>query len=103
MAGGVSASLSRPTVDTVCRFAPNLLNRNFAVAAPNQAWIGGTITYIPTHEGWLLLAVVIDLFEAVAWWGWSMQPEMRSNLVIDALQMAWFRRAPDKSTGRDLP
>jgi transposase InsO family protein len=78
--------------------APNLLNRNFAVAAPNQAWIGD-ITYIPTHEGWLFLAVVIDLFSRRVV-GWSMQPEMRSNLVIDALQMAWFRRAPDKSTGR---
>ena len=78
--------------------APNLLNRNFAVAAPNQAWTGD-ITYIPTHEGWLFLAVVIDLFSRRVV-GWSMQPEMRSNLVIDALQMAWFRRAPDKSTGR---
>ncbi len=81
--------------------APNLLNRNFAVAAPNQAWIGD-ITYIPTHEGWLFLAVVIDLFSRRVV-GWSMQPEMRSNLVIDALQMAWFRRAPDKSIGTDLP
>jgi len=78
--------------------APNLLNRNFAVAAPNQAWTGD-ITYIPTHEGWLFLAVVIDLFSRRVV-GWSMHPEMRSNLVIDALQMAWFRRAPDKSTGR---
>jgi putative transposase len=78
--------------------APNLLNRNFAVAAPNQAWTGD-ITYIPTHEGWLFLAVVIDLFSRRVV-GWSMQPEMRSNLVIDALEMAWFRRGPDKSTGR---
>jgi transposase InsO family protein len=58
--------------------ARNLLNRNFAVAAPNQAWIGD-ITYIPTHEGWLFLAVVIDLFSRRVV-GWSMQPEMRSNL-----------------------
>ena len=79
--------------------APNLLNRNFAVAAPNQAWIGD-ITYIPTHEGWLFLAVVIDLFSRrVA--GWSMPNiEMRSNLVNDALQMAWFRALPRQSTGR---
>ena len=89
-----------PTTDSrhSLPIAPNLLNRNFAVAAPNQAWIGD-ITYIPTHEGWLFLAVVIDLFSRRVV-GWSMQPEMRSNLVIDALQMAWFRRAPDKSTGR---
>ncbi len=61
--------------------APNLLNRNFAVAAPNQAW-SGDITYIPTHEGWLFLAVVIDLFSRRVV-GWSMQPEMRSNRVSD--------------------
>src|ERR1035438_10619579 len=41
--------------------APNLLNRNFTVAAPNQAW-AGDLTYIATEEGWLFLAVVIDLF-----------------------------------------
>src|SRR5271165_3882012 len=78
--------------------APNLLNRNFTVAAPNQAWTGD-ITYIPTGEGWLFLAVVIDLFSRRVV-GWSMQPEMRSSLVIDALEMAWFRRSPDKRKGR---
>jgi putative transposase len=78
--------------------APNLLNRNFTVAAPNQAWTGD-ITYIATSEGWLFLAVVIDLFSRRVV-GWSMQPEMRSNLVIDALEMAWLRCNPDKSTGR---
>jgi len=78
--------------------APNLLNRNFTVAAPNQAWTGD-ITYIPTGEGWLFLAVVIDLFSRRVV-GWSMQPEMRSSLVIDALEMAWLQRSPNKSTGR---
>lgn len=78
--------------------APNLLNRNFTVAAPNQAWTGD-ITYIPTNEGWLFLAVVIDLFSRRVV-GWSMQAEMRSNLVIDALEMAWLRRSPNKSVGR---
>jgi len=78
--------------------APNLLNRNFTVAAPNQAWTGD-ITYIPTGEGWLFLAVVIDLFSRRVV-GWSMQPEMRSSLVIDALEMAWLQRRPHKSTGR---
>jgi len=78
--------------------APNLLNRNFTAAAPNQAWTGD-ITYIPTSQGWLFLAVVIDLFSRRVV-GWSMQPEMRSSLVIDALEMAWFRCSPDKSTGR---
>jgi hypothetical protein len=77
--------------------APNLLNRNFAVAAPNRAWTGD-ITYIPTHEGWLFLAVVIDLFSRRVV-GWSMQPEMNSNLVIDALEMAWLRRSSDRNAG----
>jgi transposase InsO family protein len=74
--------------------APNRLNRNFAPAAPNQAW-AGDITYIAAEEGWLFLAVVIDLFSRRVV-GWSMQPDMRRNLVIDALQMAWFRRRPDR-------
>jgi putative transposase len=77
--------------------APNLLNRNFAVAAPNRAWTGD-ITYIPTHEGWLFLAVVIDLFSRRVV-GWSMQPQRHSNLVIDALEMAWLRRSPDRNAG----
>ena len=77
--------------------APNLLNRNFVMAAPNRAWTGD-ITYIPTNEGWLFLAVVIDLFSRRVV-GWSMQPEMHSNLVIDALEMAWLRRSPDTNAG----
>ena len=75
--------------------APNLLNRNFTPAAPNQAW-AGDITYIFTEEGWLFLAVVIDLFSRRVV-GWSMQPDMRRNLVIDALEMAWFQRRPDQN------
>jgi putative transposase len=78
--------------------APNLLNRNFTAAAPNQAWTGD-ITYIPTDEGWLFLAVVIDLFSRRVV-GWSMQPEMRGNLVMDALEMAWFGRSPDRNAGQ---
>jgi putative transposase len=74
--------------------APNLLNRNFTVAAPNQAWVGD-LTYIATEEGWLFLAVVIDLFSRRVV-GWSMQPDMRRDLVIDALEMAWFQRRPDR-------
>ena len=77
--------------------ASNLLNRNFTVAAPNQAWVGD-FTYIATEEGWLFLAVVIDLFSRKVI-GWSMRPDMHRNLVIDALEMAWFRRSPDKKSG----
>jgi putative transposase len=77
--------------------APNLLDRNFTVAAPNTAW-AGDITYIATEEGWLYLAVVIDLFSRQVV-GWSMRPDMRRNLVIDALEMAWYQRRPDKKEG----
>ena len=77
--------------------APNLLDRNFSVAAPNQAWVGD-ITYIATEEGWLFLAVVIDLFSRKVV-GWSMRPDMHRDLVIDALSMAWLGRNPGKQTG----
>ena len=77
--------------------APNLLNRNFTVAAPNQAWVGD-LTYIATEEGWLFLAVVIDLFSRRVV-GWAMQPDIRRDLVIDALEMAWFQRRPDREAG----
>ncbi len=74
--------------------APNLLNRNFTPAAPNQAWTGD-ITYIATEEGWLFLAVVIDLFSRKVV-GWSMRPDMHRSLVIDALEMGLFQRRPQK-------
>ena len=72
--------------------APNLLDRQFEPSAPNQVWTFD-ITYIWTTEGWLYLAIVLDLFnrEVV---GWSIQPSMTVDLVTDALRMAWFRRQP---------
>jgi putative transposase len=72
--------------------APNVLARDFTPAAPNQVWTAD-MTYIWTDEGWLYLAVVLDLFnrEVV---GWSLKPRMTSDIVIDALAMAWFRRKP---------
>jgi putative transposase len=72
--------------------APNVLDRNFTPSAPNQVW-AGDITYIWTAEGWLYLAVVLDLFsrEVV---GWSIKPRMTADIVTDALKMAWFRRRP---------
>ena len=72
--------------------APNLLERNFMVEAPNRVWTGD-ITYIWTEEGWLYLAVVIDLFNRQVV-GFSMSNRMTRALVIDALRMAWFRRQP---------
>ena len=65
--------------------APNLLNLNFTVSGPNQAW-SGDITYIATEEGWLFLAVVIDLFSRKVV-GWSMRPDMHSSLAMNALDM----------------
>jgi putative transposase len=76
--------------------APNRLNRNFTVSAPNQVW-AGDITYIQTGEGWLFLAVVIDLFSRRVV-GWSLQPDMRRELVVDALEMAWFQRSPNRNS-----
>jgi putative transposase len=72
--------------------APNVLDRNFTPTAPNQAWTAD-LTYIWTDEGWLYLAVVLDLFnrEIV---GWSIKPRMTADIVTDALTMAWFRRKP---------
>ena len=72
--------------------APNLLDRNFTPKAPNQVWTSD-ITYLWTDEGWLYLAIVLDLFnrEVV---GWSLKPRMTTDIVTDALTMAWFRRKP---------
>ena len=72
--------------------APNLVGRQFTTSAPNRVWTSD-ITYIDTGEGWLYLAAVIDLFSRQIV-GWSMQPRMKKELVIDALRMAWFRRHP---------
>ena len=76
--------------------APNLLNRNFTVSAPNRVW-AGDMTYIQTEEGWLFLAVVLDLFSRRIV-GWSLREDMRSELVVDALRMAWLHRSPDRKT-----
>ena len=66
--------------------APNRLARQFDVKRPNQVYVGD-ITYIPTAEGWLYLAVVIDLYSRQVV-GWSMADHMRTELVNDALLMA---------------
>ena len=70
--------------------APNLLNRNFTATASNQKWCGD-ITYVWTDEGWMYLAVVIDLYSRAVI-GWSIQPTMTRQLVCDALMMALWRR-----------
>ena len=77
--------------------SPNLRNREFNVAEPDKVWVGD-ITYIATDEGWLFLAVVIDLFSRQVV-GWSLRGDMTSDLAIDALRMAWFKRHPDRHAG----
>jgi len=73
--------------------APNLLQQNFSAGRPNEKWVSD-ITYVWTEEGWLYLAVVMDLYSRVVV-GWSMSERMTSQLVMDALQMAiWRRNSP---------
>lgn len=73
--------------------APNLLQQNFSAGRPNEKWVSD-ITYVWTEEGWLYLAVVMDLYSRMVV-GWSMHERMTSKLVIDALQMAiWRRKMP---------
>ena len=81
--------------DVVHSIAPNLLDRQFEATAPNQKW-AADFTYVWTGEGWLFVAVVLDLFSRRVV-GWSMQPTMTSQLVMDALLMAVFRRGRPKS------
>jgi len=73
----------------------NLLQQNFSAIEPNQKWVGD-ITYLWTDEGWLYLAVIIDLFSRRVI-GWSMSESITANLVCDALQMAIFRRQRPKN------
>jgi transposase InsO family protein len=72
--------------------APNLLARQFARAAPDQAWVTD-ITYIPTGEGWLYLAVILDLCSRFAV-GWAMSERITDDLTLGALDMALARRRP---------
>lgn len=74
--------------------APNLLERQFEAAAPNQRWVAD-FTYLWTQEGWLYVAVVLDLYSRRIV-GWSMQPTMTAQLVTDALLMAIWRRGEPK-------
>jgi transposase InsO family protein len=71
----------------------NELKQNFTVAAPNQAWVQD-ISYLWTSEGWLYLAVVIDLYSRKVV-GWSMGSRMKAQLVCDALTMAIWQRQPN--------
>ena len=74
--------------------APNLLDQDFSAKKPNEKWVSD-ITYVWTDEGWLYLAVVMDLYSRMVV-GWAISERMTSKLVIDALQMALWRRKPLK-------
>ena len=77
--------------------ADNVLNRQFTTVAPNQVWVGD-MTYIATGEGWLFLAVVLDLLSRQVV-GWALHEDMGSELIINAFQMAWLQRRPGRKAG----
>ena len=72
--------------------APNLLQRNFTTEAPNQVWVSD-ISYIETHQGFLYLSVVLDLYSRKVV-GWSLESHMRTELVLESLNRALAVRAP---------
>jgi transposase InsO family protein len=74
--------------------AANVLNRNFDVDAPNKVWTAD-ISYVWTFEGWLYLAIVMDLYSRRIV-GWAMNERMHKQLTIDALAMAYWQRKPVK-------
>jgi putative transposase len=74
--------------------APNLLEQNFEAKQPNEKWVSD-ITYIPTDEGWVYLAAVMDLYSRMII-GWSLSERMTANIVVDALQMALGKRNKPK-------
>ncbi len=79
--------------DPQAEVAPDLVQRQFTASAPNQLWIAD-ITYVPTlHEGFLYLAIVLDVFSRrVA--GWAMATHLRTELIVSALEMAVWNRQP---------
>ena len=74
--------------------APNVLNRQFDVQAPNKVWTAD-ISYVWTLQGWLYLAVVMDLYSRQIV-GWAMDKSMKTQLALDALDMAYWRRKPTR-------
>ena len=84
----------RTTVrDQRARPAPDLVERNFSASAPNQLWVAD-VTYVPTWSGFVFLAVVLDVFSRRIV-GWAMATHLRTELVLDALEMALSQRRPD--------
>lgn len=91
----IAARRFRPATTDSCHalpVAPNLLGRRFVAVAPNRVWLAD-ITYLPTGEGWLYLAAVLDLATRKVV-GWSMREHMRAELACAALLMAIQRQRP---------
>jgi putative transposase len=88
----VAAGCVRRSQTRKQRRRPDLVKRDFTAAKPDQTWVAD-ITYVPTHEGWLFLAAVMDLYSRKIV-GWSMREDLEAPLVVDALSMAIARRKP---------
>ena len=82
------------------RPAPDLVERNFKADGPNRLWIAD-ITYIPTWAGMLFLAVVVDAWSRRVV-GWAMETHLRTELVLQALNMALYQRRPEQVIHRRL-
>src|SRR5271163_4784137 len=96
-AGLIGASRRRSTIvttrrDKEARPAPDLVDRDFTAFRPNQLWVAD-ITFVPTASGFLYLAVVLDAWSRKIV-GWSMANHLRTELVLDALEMAIGQRRP---------
>jgi len=78
--------------DTRTAAAPDLVQRDFSASRPDETWVAD-ITYVPTYEGWLFLAAVMDLHSRKIV-GWSMRDDLEAPLVVDAISMAIARRKP---------
>jgi putative transposase len=94
---GIRAKTTRRVVRTTdsrhrLAVSDNVLDRDFTASTPNHKWVMD-LTYIPTQEGWLFLALVVDLFSRRIV-GWAMDGTMTRRLVVDALTMAVSRRGP---------
>ncbi len=74
------------------RWAPDLVERNFVADRPDALWVAD-VTYVPTAEGWLYLAIVLDVFSRLVV-GWAMAERLASELVLQALDMAYAQRGP---------
>jgi putative transposase len=94
--GLIGVSRKKSTITTVrskdARPAPDLVDRNFRADAPDQLWVAD-ITYVPTWSGFLYLAVVLDAYSRKIV-GWAMANHLRTELVLNALDMAVYRRQP---------